>query len=142
MRRISLLPLIAAVCVGRAVFGGSPAEEFIPWLLEGTEQMKQVPFAEVIRSSTGKQVLAIRREDETDQRVLKEIGAALDAVLREMSAPTSAVQSYARINEVSSRFEDALRAQLNRVEGLVCDFPADIGRRSAACRLSRFATDR
>jgi hypothetical protein len=69
------------------------AATFIPWLLEGKEQVKQVPFADVIRYATGKQVLAIKRDDPTDQRVLKQIGTALDGVIKRMSQPSSPVRA-------------------------------------------------
>ncbi|MEP6955745.1 MAG: hypothetical protein ABI883_02885 [Chthoniobacterales bacterium] len=104
----------------------SSAAQFIPWLLEGKEQMKEVPFADVIRYATGRRVIAIQRDDETDRRVLKQLGAVLDEVLRRVNAPESPVQSVARINEVSSHFEDLLRELMNAVPGLACDFPRTV----------------
>lgn len=101
----------------------SPLATFIPWLLQEKEQLEQIPFSDVILHATGKKVIAIDRENEIDQRVLKHIGAALDEVLTRMSAPDSAIQSAARINEVSSSFENMTRELLNAVPGLECDFP-------------------
>jgi hypothetical protein len=103
------------------------AAQFIPWLLEGKEHVKQVPFADVIRYATGKQVLAIKRDDPTDERVLKQIGSALDEVIKRMSEPSTPIQSYARINEVSGPFENLVRELLDRAPGLVCDFPKTEG---------------
>ncbi len=77
----------------------------------------------MIFAATGKKVLAIDREDATDQRVLKQLGAALDEVLKRMNAPESPVQSAARINEVSSAFEAMIRDLLNEAPGLSCDYP-------------------
>lgn len=101
----------------------SAAAVVIPWLLQQKEELTQLPFREVIFSATGKKVIAIDRRDETDERVLKQISSALDQVLTRMSAPDSPIQSAARINEVSSSFEDMVRTILNATPGLSCDFP-------------------
>lgn len=66
---------------------------------------------------------AIDPKDETDTRVLQQIGVGLDGVLKRMNAPDAPVQSVARINEVSSSFEDMMREVMNAVPGLSCDFP-------------------
>ncbi len=126
-----------AICLWSALLAGtraqtpaptaeSPAAQFIPWLLEGKEQFKQVPFADVIRYATGRKVLPINRDDAIDRRVLKQIGTALDEVIKRMSAPESPIQSYARINEASSQFENMLRELLNAAPGLACDFPKTV----------------
>lgn len=101
----------------------SPVAELIPWLLNEDRDLRGIAFSEVIFATTGKKVIAIDPHDETDQRVLKQIGTALDEVVRRMSAPDSPVQSAARINEVSSSFEDMVREVLNAAPGLSCDLP-------------------
>ena len=101
----------------------SPVATFIPWLLQEKEELTQMPLSEVIFYATGKKVLAINRQDATDQRVLKQLGKALDEVVRRMNAPDSPVQSAGRINEVSSSFENMIRDLLNAGAGLACDFP-------------------
>ncbi len=111
-----------------AVVSPSPAAEsaaatFIPWLLQSKDELRELPFSEVIFHATGKKVLAINPADETDAHVLRQIGTALDEVLKRMNAPDAAVQSVARINEVSSSFENMLRDLLNAAPGLSCDFP-------------------
>ena len=105
----------------------SAAATFIPWLLEGKEQLNQIPFRDVILYATGRKVLPINRDDETDQRVLKQISTALDEVIRRMNAPDSPVQSVARINEVSAPFENMIREVLNSADGLSCDFAKTAG---------------
>ena len=105
----------------------SPAATFIPWLLQGKEELKQVPFSDVILYATGKKVLAIDRASETDQRLLKQLGTALDETLKRMNAPDSPVQSVARVNEVSAPFENMLRDVLNAAEGLTCEFAKTAG---------------
>ena len=101
----------------------SPANQLIPWLLEKDHDLREIPFSEVIFHATGKRILAIDPQNETDQRVLKEIGTALDGVLTRMNAPESPIQSAGRINEVSSSFETMIRELLNAAPGLTCDFP-------------------
>lgn len=101
----------------------SVAATLIPWLLQEKQDLAELPFREVIFSATGQKIIAIDPQNETDQRVLKQIGGALDEVVRRMSAPDSPVQSFARINEVSSQFEDMIRDVLNTTPGLACDFP-------------------
>ena len=106
-----------AVTTERAV------DQLIPWLLSEDRQLKGVPFSDVIFATTGKRVLPIERNNEIDQRVIKAIGGACDETMTRLNAPESAVQKVGRINEVSSHFEDTLRALLNSSPGLSCDFP-------------------
>jgi hypothetical protein len=98
-------------------------DQLIPWLLNEDRQLRGIPFGEVIFDTTGKRVLAFNRQDETDQRVAKQISAACDEMLKRLNAPDSVIQNVGRINEVSSHFEDALRDLLNTTPGLSCDFP-------------------
>lgn len=101
----------------------SAAASLIPWLLQEKEELKQLPFSEVVFSATGRKVIAIDPQNEADRRVLKEISTALAEVVKRMSAPDSPIQSVARINEVSSPFESMIRELLNAAPGLTCDFP-------------------
>jgi hypothetical protein len=98
-------------------------DSLIPWLLNENQQLRGIPFAEVILDTTGKHVLGVDPKNETDQRVIKQISAALDEVMKRANRSDSAIQSIGRINEVSSHFEDWLRALLNSTPGLNCDFP-------------------
>jgi len=101
----------------------APVDQLIPWLLNEDRQLRGIPFGEVIFDTTGKRVFAFNRQDETDQRVAKQISAACDETLKRLNAPDSVIQNVGRINEVSSHFEDALRDLLNTTPGLNCDFP-------------------
>jgi len=101
----------------------APVDQLIPWLLNEDRQLRGIPFSEVIFDTTGKRVLAFNRQDETDQRVAKQISAACDETLKRLNAADSVIQNVGRINEVSSHFEDALRDLLNTTPGLNCDFP-------------------
>src|SRR6266516_295682 len=101
----------------------APVDQLIPWLLDEDRQLRGIPFAEVIFDATGKRVLSVDPKNETDQRVIKEISAACDETIKRMNSPSSVIQNVARINDVSSHFEDSLRQLLNSTSGLNCDFP-------------------
>jgi len=101
----------------------SPVDQLIPWLLDENKQLRGIPFGEVVFDTTGQHVLPVDRTSEIDQRVIKQISAILDEVMKKMNAPTSPIQNVGRINEVSSYFEDSLRELLSRTAGLSCDFP-------------------
>ncbi len=99
-----------------------PVDALIPWLLQESAQLHGIPFAEVIFDATGKKVLPIDSQNETDQRIVKQIASVLDEVVRRLNAPGNVIQGIPRINEVSSHFEDLMRELLNAVAGLSCDF--------------------
>jgi hypothetical protein len=105
----------------------APVDHLIPWLLDEDRKLRDVAFSEVILDTTGKHVLAFDRKNETDERVIKQISAALDETMRRMNASDSPIQKAARINEVSSQVEDLLRELLNTTAGLSCDFPRTAG---------------
>ena len=101
----------------------SPVDQLIPWLLDENQQLRGLPFSEVIFDTTGKRVLAVDRKNEVDQRVIKKISAALDEVVKKLNSPASPIQNIERINEVSSYFENSLRESLNTIPAMSCDFP-------------------
>lgn len=100
-----------------------PVDQLIPWLLDEDQQLRGVPFSEVIFDTTGKRVLSFDANKAADLRLAKAIGAACDETMKRLNAPDSAIQKIERINEVSSHFEDLLRELLNATPGLQCDFP-------------------
>ena len=97
--------------------------QLIPWLLDEDQELRGVPFSEVILDATGKRVLPFDANNIVDQRVVKAISAACNETVNRLNAPGSAIQKVDRINEVSSHFEDMLRELLNAASGLCCDFP-------------------
>ena len=104
----------------------APVDQLIPWLLDEDQQLRGIPFSEVIADVTGKKVLAFDSKSEVDQRVVKGIGAACDATMKRLNAADSSIQHIPRINEVSSHFEDTLRELLNSTPGFQCDFPRTV----------------
>jgi len=101
----------------------APLGQLVRWLLDEHRQLRGIPFAEVIFDTTGKRVLPVNPGDETDQHVIKQISAACNETLKRFNRSDSAIQNVARINEISSHFEDSLRQLLNAMPGLYCDFP-------------------
>jgi hypothetical protein len=100
-----------------------PVDQLITWLLDEDRQLRGIPFAEVIFDTTGKCVLLVNPKDQIDQRVIRQISARCDETIKRFNTPDSVIQNVARINEVSSHFEDSLRQLLNAAPGLNCDFP-------------------
>ena len=100
-----------------------PVDQLIPWLLDEDQQLRSIPFPELIFDATGRKVLPFAAKNAVDQRVAKAISAACEETIKRLNAPESVIQSIDRINEVSSHFEDTLRQLLNTTPGLQCEFP-------------------
>jgi hypothetical protein len=98
-------------------------DQLIPWLLDEDQQLRGVPFSELIFDATGRNVLPFAPKNVVDQRVAKAISAACDETMKRLNAPDSKNQNIDRINEVSSHFEGTLRERLKATPGWQCDFP-------------------
>ncbi|MGZ4983937.1 MAG: hypothetical protein ACXV9Q_07540, partial [Chthoniobacterales bacterium] len=121
MRRIAVVLLVACATASLGTIELAQATEpesspeksavdvLVPWLLNDQDALHGIAFGDVIVAATGKHVRAIDTKDETDQRVIKQLRVALDEVVRRMNEPDAPIQSIARINEVSSHFEDMVR---------------------------------
>ena len=92
-------------------------------LMDNEQELDGVPFSEVVQAATGKRVLPLNTTNAADRQLLGKIGHALDAVLLKLNAANSPVKAKRRINEVSALFETAIKAELNAIEGIECDFP-------------------
>lgn len=101
----------------------SAISQLIPWLLDEDAALKGIPFPDVIHAATGKRVIPIDRKDVDSSRVLKKIGAVLDAVLADMNAEDSPTRRQKRVNEMSKFFEDSILSKLNAAESLRCGIP-------------------
>ncbi len=96
---------------------------FISWLLEDGDELKAIPFPDVIKATSGKTIIPINLTNKVDAELLAKIGAALNQVVQNMNAPGSPAAREHRINEVSAHFEVALKAALNSIPGFACDYP-------------------
>jgi hypothetical protein len=117
------MTILTSPALAQSPVSKGPVDELIPWLLDENRQLRGIPFSEVIVDVTGKKVLAFDPKNEVDQRIVKGIRAACDETMKRLNAPDSPIQKIARINELSSHFEDTLRELLNSTPGLNCDFP-------------------
>jgi hypothetical protein len=119
----------AAIAVASAALGQNspvskrPVDQLIPWLLDEDQQLRGVPFSEVIFDTTGRKVLPFDASNAADERIAKAISAACDETMKRLNAANSEIQNIDRINEISSHFENTLRDLLNATPGLQCDFP-------------------
>jgi hypothetical protein len=130
--RFLALLLAAFSLTAQADEKADAVHQLIPWILDEQAALKGIRFADVIAATSGKRVIAIDRADADDRRILAAIGAALDAVLATMNTPDSPTRDARRVNEMSSHFENELRARLKTQPGFVCDFP-----KTAAGRVQR-----
>ena len=123
MKTLVIIFAALAACAG-AQEKASPVGQLIPWLLDSGDKLEGIPFAEVVAATSGKRVIPVDRKDKETARILAKIGTVLDGVLLKMNAADSPARKEKRVNEMSSHFEDALRAALNAVEGFSCEVPS------------------
>jgi hypothetical protein len=98
-------------------------QSIVTTLMRDEEELKGVPFSEVIHAATGKRVVPLNMTNAADRELVAKIGRAMDEVLKQLNALDSPAQSKRRINEVSTLFETAMKTELNAIEGFECDFP-------------------
>jgi hypothetical protein len=115
--------LIALLSLTYFAAHAADLEPLVSTLMESEHELSGVPFAEVVKAATGKQVIAINSTNSIDRELLAKIGGALDQVLAKLNSTSSPAQSKRRINEVSALFETALKSSLNAIEGFECDYP-------------------
>ncbi len=115
-------------------------EQLIPWLLDEDQQLRGVPFSELIFDTTGRKVLSFETNDTVDQRVAKAISAACDETMKRLNAPDSSIHNIDRINEEPFRRHFAAAAQ--RDSRFAVRFPAYSRRQTPTFRLSGFAHHR
>ncbi|BCX46392.1 hypothetical protein HAHE_03000 [Haloferula helveola] len=92
-------------------------------LIEEDLGERRFRFPTVIHASSGCHVLRLDPERPSHKRILDALGEALGKITEELARPGSAALEERRINEVSRHFEDALKAELDAVDGLACTIP-------------------
>jgi hypothetical protein len=102
---------------------GADVRSVVATLMNQEQELKGVLFSEVVHAATGRNVLPLDLTNAIDRELIGKISRALDEVLRKLNAPDGPAQKKRRINEVSSLFETAMKAELNAVAGFQCDFP-------------------
>lgn len=130
--RITVTLIAASLAFSACERGGVPQvvieqEPSVPALvttvLNGGGTFRDVPFADLIETSTGRQVLPMNPEDPVDGEILSLIDEAMKNVLDRFNGDDSETHAESRINEVSSYFENALIEELDRAPELECTHP-------------------
>lgn len=98
-------------------------KELIGTLTRDKEAFEDLPFRDVIEATTGNQVIPFDPTQPADAELLTAIEEALDAAFEEFNKAESPTNDEARINEVSSHFENAMMASLNGMPGIRCEHP-------------------
>jgi hypothetical protein len=118
-----LVALITLLFLTQLALRAADLQPLVSALMQSEQELSGVPFAEIVRAATGKQVIAVNPTNSVDRELLAKIGRAMDEVLAKLNATNSPAQTKRRINEVSTLFETALKTSLNSIEGFECDYP-------------------
>ena len=118
-----LLALAALLILTPFAVLAADLQPLVSALMQSEQELSGVPFAEIVRAATGKQVIAINPTNSIDRELVAKIGRAMDEVLAKLNASNSPAQTKRRINEVSVLFEAALKQSLNSIEEFECDYP-------------------
>ncbi|MGC2627436.1 MAG: hypothetical protein WA269_11405, partial [Candidatus Udaeobacter sp.] len=87
------IPWFAAIWLASTAFAqtspapNAPVDQLIPWLLDEDQQLRGIPFSELIFDTTGRKVLAFAANNAVDWRVAKAISAACDETMKRLNAP-------------------------------------------------------
>jgi len=95
--------------------------EMVRWLVAHQDDLRDIPFAEVVRAATGKEIIPV--DPKRDAALLKTLAGVLDATLAALNDPTHPIHGTARINEASRFIEDEIRRQVNLLPGWECAVP-------------------
>lgn len=107
---------------GGLSFGGAAeADAVIRDLVAAREALEDIPFAEVVQAATGKRIVPL--DPKRDAILVERIGMALERAVATLRATSHPAHREKRINEVSRHLEEAIRTELDRVDGFACDFP-------------------
>ena len=80
-------------------------------------------FAEVIKSSSGKEVIPYNYSDSSHAYCLRAILSAVSATIIQLNSKNSPSIGLRRINECSRHAEDLLRLELNKDPEIRCEIP-------------------
>src|SRR6266481_7919032 len=91
---IAATALVSAALAQRAPTPKGPIDQLIPWLLDEDQQLRGVPFSELILDTTGRKVLPFEANNAVDQRVAKAISSPRDeqSLKSVMPLPEKAVE--------------------------------------------------
>jgi hypothetical protein len=111
--------------------GKSDNAELVRWLVAHQDDLKDVPFGDVVMAATGKRILPV--DPRRDAAILQKLGVALDATLLALNEPSHSIHLTGRVNEASRFIEDEIRKQVNLLPGWKCTIPrTTVGREQRA----------
>lgn len=129
-----LLPAVFLTPAGMARLAAEEAAQdssaLVRAAMEASASLEGVPFREVVKAATGRDILPVKPEAPEDRALLDHVAKAADELLRRLNAPDSPARGLARVNEVSRLAEDHLRELLNSGD-FSCEFPRPAGGRAA-----------
>jgi hypothetical protein len=125
MNRRSLALIFACCSSLPTVLRAEPSSDdaLIRLLLEEKLEQRTFAFSDVVRASSGKNVITLDPTNVAHHRITTAVEAALQKALPLLSQADSPVRKLRRINEASRYFEDALMATINATSGLRCESP-------------------
>ncbi len=111
---LCLLPPLTARCA-------DSADDAVLQLLKNRDELRSVPFSQVIRATTGHRVLPVVPRKQA--KMLGQLGLALDASLAALNEPDHPIHRAGRVNEASRYIEDEIRKQVDLLRGWKCSVP-------------------
>lgn len=126
------ISLAISACERRLAQSVSPASEapptstidtLIKTALSEPELLQNIPFPDIIRASSGKEIIPIDPNLPADAELIAVLSEALNRTLQRFNQPDSPTSSEKRINEVSKHFESALQIEINAADGFYCAPP-------------------
>ncbi len=100
--------------------------KFVKQLLGENLSQRSFYFADVVEASSGKRIIPFV-EQPGKQRISAAIDQAMEKLVHQFNQESSAIRKLGRINEASRLFEDALIAELDKIEGFRCGVPQTRG---------------
>jgi len=113
----------AVILFTGAVIHSADVKPLMKRLMEVRDELDGIPFGEVVEANAGKKLLPINRRSSTDRRLVSQITAALQQVMKRVAEPDHDAHKQRRINEVSKYFEETLLEELNQIDGFSCEYP-------------------
>lgn len=93
----------------------------IPRMLTDARSLDAIPFSQVVKSTTGNQVLPI--DSERHAIVIQTISDTMDRIIKNLQAPSHPIHTVGRINEASRFIEEELLHAFNAIPDWKCTIP-------------------
>jgi hypothetical protein len=118
---IALLLAVTGALPAADKNAGPTRADMVRWLIAHQDDLRDIPFPEVVMAATGKRIIPVNRR--RDAALLRKLGVALDATLAALNEPAHPIHLAGRVNEASHYIEDEIRKQVNLLPGWKCTIP-------------------